>query len=79
MGIVPVSPEDEAISLISKIRHRIKRIDAADKRDFMNILWRSVKGTDANSFKLAEMIVDRSQAGLDWRIDATKILVISAL
>lgn len=72
MGIVPVSPEDEAISLISKIRHRIKRIDAADKRDFMNILWSSVKGTDANSFKLAEMIVDRSQAGLDWRIDATK-------
>ncbi len=72
MGIIPVSPEDEAISLVSKIRHRIKKINENDKNDFTNALWKSIQGTDANSFKLAEIIVDRTQAGLDWRIDATK-------
>ena len=72
MGIIAVSPEDEAISLVSKIRHRIKRINDSDKSDFTNALWQSIKGTDSTSFKLAEMIIDRTQAGLDWRIDATK-------
>ena len=72
MGIISVSPEDEAVSLIHKLRHRIKRIDESAKNDFTNALWKSIEGTDANSFKLAEMIVDRTQAGLDWRIDATK-------
>ncbi len=72
MGIIPSSPTDEALSLISKIKHRIKRINESDKNDFTNALWQSIKGTDANSFKLAEMIVNRTQAGLDWRIDATK-------
>ena len=72
MGIIPVSPEDEALSLISKIRYRIKRINESDKNDLTNALWQSIKGTDANSFKLAEMLVNRTQAGLDWRIDATK-------
>ena len=72
MGIIPVSPEDEAISLVSKIRTRIKKINENDKNDFTNALWKSIQGTDANSFKLAEMIVNRTEAGLDWRIDATK-------
>ncbi len=72
MGITAVSPEDEAVSLANKLRHRIKKIDETDKREFSNILWTSINGIDATSFKLAEMIVDRTGAGLDWRIDATK-------
>ena len=72
MGIIADSPEDEAFSLIRKIRKRIKQISASDKEKFASALLKSIKNTNIESFKLAEMIVDRSQAGLDWRIDATK-------
>ncbi len=72
MGIISITPENEATSLIYKLKHRIKKITEEDRRQFANILWESIKGTDANSFKLAEMIVGRTGAGLDWRIDATK-------
>lgn len=72
MGIIPDSPEDEAELLINKIRRRIKNIKPSDKEKLASALWKSIKGTDLNSFKLAEMIVDRTDAGLDWRIDATK-------
>lgn len=72
MKIIADSPEDEAISVIKKLRNNIGKIENSDKDKLAKALFKSIKGTDTNSFKLAEMIVDRSQAGLDWRIDATK-------
>ena len=33
---------------------------------------RSIKHTDYNTFTLADVIIDKTNAGLDWRIDATK-------
>ena len=72
MGIIADSPEDEAISLINKIRKGIRKISPSDKEKFASALLKSIKNTNLESFKLAEMIVERSQAGLDWRIDATK-------
>lgn len=72
MGIIASSPEDEARQLISKIRSGIKNISPNDKEKLTSALLKSIKGTNVESFKLAEMIVNRSEAGLDWRIDATK-------
>lgn len=72
MGIIADCPEDEAVSLINNLRHGIKHIHPSDKEKLASALLRSIKGTNLESFKLAEMIVDRTQAGLDWRIDATK-------
>lgn len=72
MGIIADSPEDEAISVIRKLRSGISKISSSDKEKLEKALLLSIKDTDANSFKLADMIVDRTQAGLDWRIDATK-------
>lgn len=72
MGIIADCPEDEAVSLINHLRSGIKKIHASDKEKLASALLRSIKGTNLESFKLAEMIVDRTQAGLDWRIDATK-------
>lgn len=72
MGIIADSPEDEAELLINKLRSRMKHIPHEDKEKLTNALLRSIKGTDLNSFRLAEMIMDRTSAGLDWRIDATK-------
>ena len=72
MGIIADSPEDEAELLIKHLRKGIKNINASDKEKLASALLKSIKGTNLESFKLAEMIVDRTQAGLDWRIDATK-------
>lgn len=72
MGIIADSPEDEAKSVIKKIQDGISHISGSDKEKLASALWKSIKGTNADSFKLAEMIVDRAEAGLDWRIDATK-------
>jgi hypothetical protein len=70
MGIIADSPEDEAISLVRSLKHGINNIK--DTSELEKALTLSISGTNANSFKLAEMIVNRAQAGLDWRIDATK-------
>ncbi len=70
MGIIADSPEDEAVSLVKHLRHNINNIK--DTEDLKKALKQTIKGTSAESFKLAEMIVSRAQGGLDWRIDATK-------
>ena len=72
LGIYGASPEDEAMSLISKIRTGITKISNKDKELLANALVKSIEGTSAQSFALADMIVDRSETGLDWRIDAAK-------
>lgn len=72
MGIIADCPEDEALSVISKFRHRINKISESDKENLIKALYKSIEDTNLESFKLAEMIVKRSGAGLDWRIDATK-------
>lgn len=70
MGIIANSPEDEAVSLVKHLKHNIKNIN--DTKDLTKALTATLKGTSAESFKLAEMVVNRAQGGLDWRIDATK-------
>ena len=72
LGIYGSSPEDEALSLISKIRSGISAIKDSDKELLADALVKSLKDTNVHSFALADMIVDRSQSGLDWRIDAIK-------
>ena len=72
MGIIADSPEDEALSLINNLKQNIRNISKKDKEQFTKALAQSIKGTSYESFALADMIVGRTQAGLDWRIDATK-------
>lgn len=77
MGIIANCPEDEAKSLVRKLRNGIAKLNNSDKfkddkKNFINALYTSIKDTGLNSFKLSEMIVSRAEAGLDWRIDATK-------
>lgn len=72
LGIYASSPEDEAEQVLNKLQQGIKRIKDNDKKDLTYALFNTLKGTNEYSFKLAEMIVDRLNAGLDWRIDATK-------
>lgn len=72
LGINGVSPEDEALSLIMRIKTGMNNISDSDKKLLADALIKEYKGTSAQSFALADMIIDKTQSGLDWRIDATK-------
>lgn len=72
MGIIANSPEDEAISLINKIKLNLGKISQNEKQELVDALSKSLSKTNYKSFALADMLVSRAQAGLDWRIDATK-------
>ena len=58
--------------VISKMRKGIKHLDVSPESDIVQSIVKSLKGTSVESFKLADLIVDKTQSGLDWRIDATK-------
>lgn len=72
IGVSGNTPEEEAQSLVSKIKNGVVKISDEDKKLIASSIYDRIKDTDANGFMLSEMIVDRSQAGLDWRIDAAK-------
>lgn len=68
----PASPQDEARMLISRIRSGIKDIDTSMNSEILDATVKMLKDTNVYSFKLADLIIDKTQSGLDWRIDATK-------
>lgn len=68
----PASPQDEAEMLLSKMRKGMKRLDASLRSEMVESLVKTLKDTNVHSFKLADLIVDKTQSGLDWRIDAAK-------
>ncbi len=72
IGINEGGPEEEAKAILRRIKSNTKRINEHDRQILVNGLLKMLEGTNENSFKLAEMILDRSGFGLDYRIDATK-------
>lgn len=68
----PSSPQDEAEMVISKIRRGIKSLNTSKDSEIVKSIVKSLKGTSVESFALADLIIDKTQSGLDWRIDATK-------
>ena len=72
IGVQGINPEDEAHQLIKRIKSGLDDISESDREALADALKKKLKKTTAQSFRLAEAIVDRSQAGLDWRIDAAK-------
>lgn len=72
LDIDKMPPEDEAEELIEKLKNGINKISPEEKDVFAQDLFKLIEGTNEHSFRLAEVIVDRSGAGLAWRIDAAK-------
>lgn len=72
LGIQATSAKQEATELLSAMKKGVASISTKDKDLLAEALYKMIENTNITSFKLAEMIVDRSQSGLDWRIDATK-------
>ncbi len=68
----PSSPQDEAKMVISAMRKGIKHLDTSLNSELIESLVKTLNDTNVHSYQLADLIIDKTQAGLDWRIDATK-------
>ncbi|MCM1339491.1 MAG: hypothetical protein NC191_07475 [Muribaculaceae bacterium] len=68
----PGSPRDEADMLLSKMSKGMKILDDSENSLIVKSMLATLKDTSLESFRLADLIIDKNQAGLDWRIDATK-------
>lgn len=66
------SQKDEANQIVNKIKSGIKNLDKNDVEFVASSISQRFENTNANSLKLAEVMVDRSGLGLDWRLDAAK-------
>lgn len=67
-----VSPEDVAITLLNKLESGINNIAEAKIDGFVNYLSTRLKNVDSDSINVARLIIDATESGLDWRIDAAK-------
>jgi len=66
------SPKAEAKMLLNKIQRGIHTLDSTERGEMADSIYKTLKYTNLESFKLADLIIDKAQSGLDWRIDATK-------
>ncbi len=66
------SVEDETMIVLNKLKDGLSMISDEDTSLLTNSILKSIDGTSTESFKLADLIIDKTQSGLDWRIDATK-------
>ena len=68
----PSCPEDEANMLLNKLQKGMRKLDSSIDGEMVESIVRALKDTNVYSFKLADLIIDKTQSGLDWRIDAAK-------
>ncbi len=67
--IAGLSPEDEANKLVKHIR---RGISYADKLKIAEAFQKRYSKIDLTTYKMADAIVDRTESGMGWRIDAAK-------
>ena len=72
LGINASNPEEEALILENKIRKGLKNLNKQDIENAAESIKTIIKGTNTNTFRLAEALVERSGLGLDYRLDAAK-------
>lgn len=72
LDIDNTSQKNEAEELMLYLRAGIGRISPDDKKKLVKAVYKMIENTNLKSFQMAEMIVDRTKSGIDWRIDALK-------
>ncbi len=66
------SPSAEAEMLEARIEKGLKKLSKTDIEYVADSISKRILGTDMMSFRIAEAMVDKASAGLDWRLDAAK-------
>ena len=67
-----ITPETMAQALINKMQEGLNNLSDVAKRQFVDYLYKRLKGLNSDSINVAKLIVDKTESGLDWRIDAAK-------
>ena len=70
-----LSPEDEASIVVNALENGLDAIPQKEINELKSKIANRFANRTLNDFKLAEMILDRTESGLGWRIDATKDIV----
>ena len=66
------SLEEEAQIVVNKIKEGLDAIPQEEIDELKAKMQNRFASRNLNSFKLAEMVLDRTESGLGWRIDAAK-------
>lgn len=66
------TPEKTAQALIDKIKTGLKNIPSDSRKAFLSQLSNRLNNVDSDAINVAKLIVERTESGLDWRIDAAK-------
>ncbi|MCM1004129.1 MAG: hypothetical protein NC408_07295 [Candidatus Gastranaerophilales bacterium] len=75
LGIRAHNPADEAAELRKIMEHGLRALSDKDVAFVAESISKRIAGTDVNSFRLAEAIVNKASLGLDWRLDAAKDVI----
>ena len=67
-----VSPEASAKALISKIKSGLNSIPKDSQDLFVSNLTDRISSINSDAINVAKLIVEKTESGLDWRIDAAK-------
>ena len=67
-----LTPEDTAKALLSKLQKGLAHIPSDSKEKFVDSLAKRVGSIDSDAINVAKLIVEKTESGLDWRIDAAK-------
>lgn len=65
------SLEEEAKIVVKKIESGLRQAEK-DVPELKKAIRKRFENRNLNDFKVAEMVIDRTESGLGWRIDATK-------
>jgi len=70
---IQVNPEAEANSLVDTFAQGLKNyITEQDKKDLAQYLEKKVQGLDKDTLEVSKLILNKTESGLEWRIDAAR-------
>ena len=67
-----MTSEEEAATVVDLLQQGINSMELSDFSAIKDKISNRFKYRSLNDFKVAEMIIDRTESGLGWRIDAAK-------
>ena len=66
------TPEATAEKLIDKLNNGLNNISESTRDKFIEHTYNRIKNIDADTISISKLILEKTESGLDWRIDAAK-------
>lgn len=66
------SPEEAAKMVLHRLKRGVKKLNENRQADFEKFLAKKLEKFDTETVNAARLVIEKAEAGLDWRIDAAK-------